>query len=147
MLSIFEKKGISKDRVRVSGWLSKPEGHLALYNEIDIALDTFPYNGTTTTCEALYMGVPMVTMTGQTHCSRVGVSLLTTVGLADSCIARTPREYVKKAMRLASDTDALAEIRRTLRPRMEHSPLMDVESFTRNLEDAYRDMWNRWTGK
>jgi predicted O-linked N-acetylglucosamine transferase (SPINDLY family) len=114
-----------------------------MYDRVDIALDTFPYNGTTTTCEALWMGVPVVTLAGATHHGRVGVSILSNVELTDQ-IAESPDEYVRKAVELAGDPDGLLFLRETMRDRMRRSPLMDAGRFTRSLEDMYRQMWQRW---
>ena len=110
---------------------------------MDIALDTFPYHGTTTTCEAMWMGVPVVSLAGQRHVSRVGVSLLNNVGLPE-LVANTPEEYVRIAVDLANDLPRLQELRSTLRQRMEQSPLMDAPRFARNVEAAYRQMWRKW---
>ncbi|MEA2733899.1 MAG: protein O-GlcNAc transferase, partial [Humisphaera sp.] len=117
--------------------------HLGLYRRIDIALDTFPYNGTTTTCEAMWMGVPVITLVGKYHLSRVGRSLLTAVGLAD-LIAQSPQEYIAIAARLAGDNERRRQLRRDLRAQMRRSPLMDSLRFARNVESAYREMWKRY---
>jgi len=117
--------------------------HLQLYGLVDVALDTYPYHGTTTTCEALWMGAPVVTLAGRTHASRVGASLLTSAGLPE-LIAQTPEQYVEIAAALIENPSRLAELRRTLRPRMRTSPLMDAPAFARNIEAAYRQMWRRW---
>jgi protein O-GlcNAc transferase len=117
--------------------------HLARYGDIDIALDVFPYNGTTTTCEALWMGVPVVTLAGKTHASRVGASILQAVGLQEF-VAATPAQYVEIALNLASDPERLVQLRAGLRERILASPLMDAERFTRGLESAYRAMWKNW---
>lgn len=122
---------------------SSPHRHLKRYHRVDIALDTFPYHETTTTCEALYMGVPVITLEGEVHRSRVGVSLLNQVEL-QHLIAKNEEDYVTIACSLASDLEALTELRKNLRSRMEKSPLMDEESFTRRLESTYRDIWNKW---
>ncbi len=139
----FEQHGIARSRIEIVGRLPALEDHLALYGKIDIALDTFPYNGTTTTCEALWMGVPVVTLAGDRHAGRVGVSLLSRVGLTE-LIARTPEEYVKLAVELANDTGRLARLRAGLRERMENSSLCDAAGFTTDLEQAYREMWVAW---
>ncbi len=139
---IMSKAEIDPDRVDCSGWVSFTE-HLGQYGQIDIALDTYPYHGTTTTCDALWMGVPVVTRAGQCHVSRVGVSLLTNVGLPD-LIAQTPEQYVQIATALAADRSRLAELRSTLRDRMQGSPLTDAEPFARDIEAAYRVMWQNW---
>lgn len=120
--------------------------HLACYHQVDIALDTYPYHGTTTTCEALAMGVPVVTLAGDRHLSRVGVSLLTNIGLPEF-IAPSADAYVDLALAAASDLSRLANLRASLRAKMARSPLMDAPRFARNLEAAYRAMWERWCAR
>jgi len=117
--------------------------HLELYGRVDVALDTFPYHGTMTTCEALWMGTPVVSLIGRAHVSRVGLSLLTQVGLADLA-ADGPEEYVRIARELAGDFERMAEIRSGLRGRMKSSALMDAKQFAMDVEKAYREMWRRW---
>ncbi len=117
--------------------------HLTKYNQVDIALDTFPYNGTTTTCEALWMGVPVIVLEGNSHVSRVGVSQMINLGLKEH-IAQSKEEYVRIAVNLARDSDKLSVLRKKLRENMMMSPLMDAESLTNNIEKAYRDMWKDW---
>lgn len=117
--------------------------HLAHYAEIDIALDTSPYNGTTTTCEALWMGVPVITLVGACHVSRVGASLLAQLGLAEFC-AESPEAYIDIAMRLAASGDRLAALRASFRERMAASPLLDSKTFVRDLEETYRAMWGEY---
>lgn len=139
----FVDRGIAEDQVEL---LSPDESlldHLTQYNRIDISLDTFSYHGTTTTCEALWMGVPSITLAGPNHASRPGVSLLSNVGLGD-LIATTPDEYVETAVRLAGDLPRLADIRAGLRQRMLDSPLMDGPSFARDMEACYRQVWRTW---
>lgn len=116
-----------------------------LYNEMDIALDTFPYHGTTTTCDALWMGVPVIALAGQSHVSRVGLSLLSNTGLPE-LIATGEEEYAALAIALAMDQDRLRTLRATLRERMRGSPLMNAPAFAWNFESAYRWMWQRWCG-
>jgi glycosyltransferase involved in cell wall biosynthesis len=117
--------------------------HLQLYNGVDIGLDPFPYNGTTTTCEALWMGVPVVVLDGDRHSGRVGVSLLTRVGLTE-LIADSGADYVAKAVGLAQDHQRLAQLRSGLRGRMQNSPLCDAQGFAREVEKSYRKMWQNW---
>jgi len=117
--------------------------HLTLYNRMDIALDTFPYHGTTTTCEALWMGIPVVCMAGLSHVSRVGVSLLSNLCLPEM-VAATPEQYMQIAVDLANDLPRLQQLRSSLRQRMQVSPLMDAPRFARNFESAYRHMWQKW---
>ncbi len=141
----FSTHGIAAERLEMHGYIPAPAGHLALYNKVDIALDTFPYNGVTTTCEALWMGVPVVAEAGNSHVSRVGVSLLSNLGLGE-LIAERPGGYVALALDLARDRARLGNLRESLRPRMESAPLTDGTGFTRALESAFREMWRRWCG-
>jgi protein O-GlcNAc transferase len=140
---LFSLKGISARRIELLSWEPSARGHLENYNRIDIALDTFPYNGTTTTCEALWMGVPVITLAGKSHASRVGVSLLSNVGISE-LIAETPDKYIEIAGNLSKDLNRLQSLRNRLRDMMAHSPLTDSKRFTENLENAYRDIWEKW---
>jgi predicted O-linked N-acetylglucosamine transferase (SPINDLY family) len=139
----MSKLGISPDRLELRGKEWSYDAHLALYGHMDIALDTFPYHGTTTTCEAMWMGVPVITLAGVAHVARVGVSLLTNVGLPE-LVATTADEYVQLAVALAADRDRLDRLHSTLRRQMEHSPLMNAPRFARNVEAAYRQTWRNW---
>jgi protein O-GlcNAc transferase len=139
---LLNREGIEDRRLTFLDRVSFTD-YFKLYDQIDIALDPFPYNGGTTTCDALWMGVPVVTLRGRTAVGRGGASILTNVGLPD-LIAPTPHEYVQIAAALANDLPRLAELRRTLRPRMQASPLMDAPKFTRNVEAAYQQMWQTW---
>jgi protein O-GlcNAc transferase len=138
----LHRRGIAAERVDLVGWLPD-HAHLAHYDHVDVALDPFPYNGTTTTCEALWMGVPVVTLRGDRHAGRVGASLLTQIGLTD-LIADSVEAYVSTAAALAGDPARLADLRRSLRPRMAASSLCDAAGFARKVEEAYRTMWARW---
>ncbi len=138
--SLFAEQGIEAGRVELFSWHPEVAGHLELYAKIDIALDPFPYNGTTTTCEALWMGVPVITLAGERHSARVGASLLTQLGMAE-LVADSKDEYVRLAVELAGDTARIENLRAGLRGRMRQSPLLDHVGFTRNLEAAYREMW------
>ncbi|MEK7412463.1 MAG: hypothetical protein AAB263_03985 [Planctomycetota bacterium] len=117
--------------------------YLGTYGRIDIGLDPFPYNGCTTTCDALWMGVPVVTLAGVMSYSRFGVSLLSNLGL-EEFIAVTPEEYVKKAVGLAKERKRLAALRAQIRPRMAAAVLCDAKAFAHGVEQAYRRMWRRW---
>jgi predicted O-linked N-acetylglucosamine transferase (SPINDLY family) len=143
---IFARYGIAEDRVQLAGHISGYRDHMAAYNDVDIALDTFPYNGTTTICEALWMGVPTVTLKGDRHSARVGESLLTRIGLPD-LVAANAEDYVRIAARLAEDRPRLAVLRSGMRDRMRKSPLMDAARFTANLEAAYRELWCEWCAR
>ncbi|HEX4792298.1 MAG TPA: tetratricopeptide repeat protein [Humisphaera sp.] len=136
---LFARHGIGEDRLVLIPPLHTLASHLARYGTIDIALDTFPYHGTTTTCDALWMGVPVITLAGRAHRSRVGVSLLTCVGL-EELIAQDIDQYIELATSLARDTQRLKRIRAELRPKMQASPLMDAPRLARNIEAAYREM-------
>jgi predicted O-linked N-acetylglucosamine transferase (SPINDLY family) len=120
--------------------------YIRLFHRMDIALDTFPFNGMTTTCHAMWMGVPVVTLAGAIPVARTGLSLLRTVGLAEWAAANE-REYVEIATKWAGDIKALSDLRAGLRPRMQSSPLMDGRRFAEGLENAYRRMWRRWCEK
>ena len=137
------RAGIGPERLELRGLEPGYDAHLGLYHRIDVALDTFPYHGTTTTCEALWMGVPVVTLAGQTHASRVGLSLLNNVGLPE-LVATSEEQYLQLAVSLATDLPRLAALRSTLRERMKNSALMDAPRFARNVEAAYRQMWRSW---
>jgi predicted O-linked N-acetylglucosamine transferase (SPINDLY family) len=116
---------------------------LKLYNQIDLALDPLPYNSQATGLDALWMGVPTLTLVGQRVVGRAGFSQLCNLGLQELA-AQTPEELVALAARVAGDVPKLTELRSTLRGRMERSPLMNAERFARHLEQAYRWMWHRW---
>jgi predicted O-linked N-acetylglucosamine transferase (SPINDLY family) len=143
LLQYFADNQIDPNRIELIDRIASEADHLRLYSRIDVALDTFPYHGTTTSCEAMWMGVPVVSLAGKTHVSRVGVSLLTNVGMAE-LIADTPQSYVQLASELAQDRARLSRLRSELRQRMQQSPLMDAPRFARNVEAAYRQMWRRW---
>lgn len=143
LLDRFTARGIAAERIQCRGYLPDYNDHLALYHEIDIALDTFPYNGTTTTCDALWMGVPVIGLAGDRHPGRVGKSLLKGVGLAD-LVADSPAAYIAAAVALAGDPRRIQGIRVSLRATMADSALCDGPGFARAMEDAFREMWGRW---
>jgi predicted O-linked N-acetylglucosamine transferase (SPINDLY family) len=140
--NLLERQEIDPHRLKFVGKVSFHE-YFKLYHQIDIGLDPFPCNGGTTTCDALWMGVPIVTLAGRTAVGRGGMSVLRNVGLAE-LIAETPQQYVQIAAGLANDLTRLAELRRTTRQRMRASPLMDAGRFARNIEAAYRQMWHTY---
>jgi predicted O-linked N-acetylglucosamine transferase (SPINDLY family) len=142
VLGKFVANGIDGARIVLTGFLSPPE-HFALYHEVDLALDPFPYNGTTAVCEGLWMGVPAIALTGQTHVSRVATSLLSGVGLSRFA-AMSIEDYVDLAVAVAGDRKSLAALRSTLRSRMAESPVMDGRGLARAIEEAYRRIWRRW---
>jgi predicted O-linked N-acetylglucosamine transferase (SPINDLY family) len=142
VLNLLEREGISPDRIELIVGGPRLQ-YLELYHRIDVGLDTFPYNGHTTGLDSFWMGVPVVTLVGQTAVGRAGLSQLTNLGLPE-LIAHTPQQYIQIATDLAGDLPRLAEVRRTLRGRMQKSPLMDAPRFARNIEAAYRQMWRNW---
>ena len=135
--------GVDIDRVILREWEAGTVGHLAAYHEVDIALDTFPYNGATTTCESLWMGVPVASLSGHTHASRMGRSILVAAGFPE-LVADAPQEFARIAIALASDRSRLASLRAEMRSRLRASSLMNEAAFTRALEAAYRTMWENW---
>ena len=137
----FERLGISRKRVDIYPWESYAH-YLKRYGQVDIILDTFPQNGATTTCEALWMGVPVISLVGRRRISRTGLSILSRVGL-EFFTASTPTEYVAKAAALAHNLDSLAKLRASMRQRMTDT-LCDAKAFTKQLEAAYRKMWQKW---
>ncbi|WP_200157711.1 O-linked N-acetylglucosamine transferase, SPINDLY family protein [Allochromatium vinosum] len=143
ILEHFAAQGIAPERLERLPRAADHLDHLALYRDVDIALDTYPYHGTTTTCEALFMGVPVITLAGDRHAARVGASLLTHVGLTE-LIADSPPDYVRLAVDLAQDRTRLSELHAGLRTRLKASPLRDEAGFTRILESALRQMWRLW---
>jgi predicted O-linked N-acetylglucosamine transferase (SPINDLY family) len=125
--------GIGADQVTLRGWADSQAGHLASYEEVDVALDAYPYNGVTTTCEALWMGVPVLSRYGATPQSRQGLSLLAANGL-DEFVAGDFAQLASRARSIVADLDALAALRKGLRARMQSSPLMDAAGFARAFE-------------
>jgi predicted O-linked N-acetylglucosamine transferase (SPINDLY family) len=141
----FTSQNIAPDRLTFADKLPLRD-YLRLYEAIDVALDSFPYGGGTTTCDALWMGVPVVSLAGQTAVSRGGLSILSNLGLPE-LVAADVEGYIEIASGLARDLSRLADLRGTLRNRMLRSPLMDAPRFARNIETAYRRMWHRWCAK
>ncbi len=141
----FAEMGIGMERVEFVGYLPMAE-YFGVYQRIDIGLDTFPYAGGTTTCDALWMGVPVVTMRGKRAVGRGGASLLTNVGLGE-LVAKDEAEYVAKALELAGDFERLEKMRSGMRERMEKSAVMDARGFAKGVEEAFRGMWRRWCEK
>lgn len=139
----FAEHAVAADRLILKGRDASYHDHFMRYSEVDIALDPFPWNGGTTTCEAMWMGVPVISLAGDRFLSRMGVSMLNGVGLSD-WVAQTTDEYVALAVYWSNNLPELNKLRAGLRSQMAASPLVDAEGFTRNLEGAYREMWNRW---
>jgi protein O-GlcNAc transferase len=142
LLDLLRNDGIHPDRIELIARRPRPQ-YLELYHRIDVGLDTFPYNGHTTSIDSFWMGVPVITLVGKTPVGRAGISQLSNLGLPE-LIAQTPEQYVQIAADLAKDLPRLAELRSTLRTRMQSSPLMDGPRFARNMEAAYREIWRKW---
>lgn len=146
ILSLFEAQGIAPERIELDAGQPTSLEHLAQYRRVDIALDTFPYNGTTTTCEALWMGVPVITLAGDRHASRTGATLLTSCGLAD-LVTTSEAQFVEMARRVAADRETLASFRSGARQRLKRSPLLDAAGVTREFEDVLRDLCTQMRGE
>jgi predicted O-linked N-acetylglucosamine transferase (SPINDLY family) len=142
-LARLRERSVAPERVEMLPWLADAIAHQAAYDRVDIALDPFPYNGTTTTCEALWMGVPVVTLRGDRHAGRVGASLLDQIGLTEF-VANSVEEYVGIALALARNGERLEELRHSLRPRVAASRLCDGPAFARKIEAAFRSVWQQW---
>ena len=138
----FAAHGIAADRLILEAWDSR-ENYLAAYHRVDMALDPFPYPGGTTSCEGLWMGVPVLTLAGERFLSRQGVGILMNAGLPE-WIATDCVDYVARAVRHATDLQALSDLRKGLRQQVLQSPLFDAPRFAKNLEAALRSMWVRW---
>ncbi len=140
-------RGVAADRIQTMARQMKLDEHFLQYENVDVALDTYPYNGTTTICEALWMNVPVVTLAGggfgDMHRSRVGASLLTNAGLSQ-LVAKTPEEFVAIAAHLGLDAPALAQVRHGLRDKFRHSAVMDEPAFAADFAAAMRHAWATW---
>lgn len=139
---VFRAAGVANKRVRFVAKQSFDD-YFATFQAMDIGLDPFPFNGGTTTCDTLWMGVPVVTLAGRTAVARGGQSLLSNIGHSE-LVTRTEEDYIRLAVELAVDRPRLARLRAQLRSQMQASPLMDAPRFARDLEAAYRTMWRRW---
>jgi protein O-GlcNAc transferase len=145
VLSRLARLGLPVSRVEIAGRASTRQAYLARFAEIDLCLDPVPFNGITTTCDSLWMGVPVITLAGQVFAARAGVSLLTSAGLG-TCVTSTPREYIRIATLLAGEISTLAGLRRRLRDQVRSSALLDGPAFARKWESAIRAMWQAWSG-
>ena len=143
VVSGLVQRGVAAERIEMLGWVPGWCEHLPLYAQVDIGLDPFPYNGTTTTCESLLMGVPVVTLRGDRFISRVGASLMHNSGL-DDWIADSVAAYVRLAASKAQSLDELGRLRAGLRTQFLSSPLCDTRRFAHNFEAALRSMWHRY---
>ena len=138
-IAIFAKESIPADRLLTAAFTPTVQEHLAMYGQVDIALDTFPYNGTTTTCEALWMGVPVVVLAGDRHGGRVGASLLNSVQMPE-LITDNLEGYIAKAVALANNPDHLTTMRHQMRDRLKASTLCDADGFAKNMQQAFFNM-------
>jgi predicted O-linked N-acetylglucosamine transferase (SPINDLY family) len=139
---IFERHGIDSQRIRQTGKLNRVD-YLRMYDQIDIALDCFPYNGQTTSCDSFWMGVPIVALEGNSYVSRMGLCLLKQIGV-DDLIARSPEQYKKICCKLAADVERLTSMRRALRHRLLSSPLTDGPALAKDIQAAYREVWRQF---
>jgi predicted O-linked N-acetylglucosamine transferase (SPINDLY family) len=142
ILQRFQKQGIDPERVEFVARQSRRE-YLETYHRIDVGLDTFPYNGHTTSLDSFWMGVPVVTLVGNSAVARAGWCQLSNLGLGELA-GQTAEEFVRIAVELAKDLPRLEQLRSTLRRRMGQSPLMDAPGFAQSIEAAYRQMWRTW---
>lgn len=138
----FSDRGIDAERLQLLGWIAEGS-HLSIYDRIDVALDPFPYNGTTTVCETMWMGVPTVALAGRWHAARMTLSLNTRLG-HEGLVAADPSAYVDIACGLAADGNRLRMLRYSMRDTMVSAGMTDPRRFARDMEKAYRDMWRRW---
>ncbi len=134
--------GVESSRLEFVGRSSRPD-YLRTFQRIDLCLDALPYNGSTTACDGLWMGVPMVTLVGNTGCGRVGMSTMVNVGLPE-LVAHSPEEFVRIATDWAGDLKRLGHWRQNLRETMRNSPIMNRKQFVESMEAAYRRMWRKW---
>jgi predicted O-linked N-acetylglucosamine transferase (SPINDLY family) len=137
------RRGIAPDRLELRGWTVTSLAHRAAFADMDIALDSFPYAGVTTTCKALWLGVPVVTLAGARLAGRFGVMLLNAVGYADG-IAADCDDYVRRAVELARSRETLSRLRVELPGRAASSGLTDADAYARSVEAVYRDLWQDW---
>lgn len=145
LLSLFQRHGIDTARIDIRGYSKRPK-FLANYNDIDIALDTFPYSGGLTTCEALWMGVPVVTFSGRTFAGRHATSYMSNAGLIDF-VASTRTDFEGLATQKAADLESLAKLRAGLRAKLSASPICDGKRFAESFEKAMRAAWKAWAVK
>jgi predicted O-linked N-acetylglucosamine transferase (SPINDLY family) len=141
-MAFLESRGVKRGRIQFASPCPRRD-YFALHHRLDIALDPFPYNGITTSLDALWMGVPVVSRAGPSAFSRAGLSQLSNAGLPE-LVAFSDEDFITLASRLAHDLPRLGELRQTLRARMQSSPLMDGPRYARDIETAYRSMWRAW---
>jgi protein O-GlcNAc transferase len=139
---VMRQEGIPVERIEFIGMRSPVAQHLNLFNEVDISLDTYPYHGLTTTCESLWMGVPVVTLAGPSHVARTGVSVNASVGL-DDWVAHSEAGYARIAVNASRDLDTLSRLRSDLRGRMSASVLTKPDRYAKKIENIYHRIWKR----
>jgi predicted O-linked N-acetylglucosamine transferase (SPINDLY family) len=139
---VLQRLGVDSSRIEFVARRPRQE-YLKLYHRIDLALDTFPYNGHTTSLDAMWMGVPTITLIGDSPVGRAGLCQLANIGMT-GLVAKSAEDYMRIALELASNSSRLAELRASLRHRMQQSPLMDAPQFARNMEKIYREIWRLW---
>jgi predicted O-linked N-acetylglucosamine transferase (SPINDLY family) len=138
----FASAGVARERLLISGRVPLQD-YFRWLGDVDLALDTTPYSGGTTTCDSLWMGTPVLTLPQSRPVSRSAAGILSVAGLTE-WIASSPDDYVARAVAFARSSEALASRRDTVRERMRRSPLMDEQGFARHVEHAYRQMWRAW---
>lgn len=143
LLADFRDLGIGEERLWCLGRDESMRQHLSRYRQVDLCLDAYPYHGTTTTCDALYMGVPVLTRAGEAHVSRVGASLLNALALPQ-LVVDSEEDYIRRAVNLINDPQQLAGLRQGLRERMQASSLMDAKGLVAHYEACLKEVWNRW---
>jgi predicted O-linked N-acetylglucosamine transferase (SPINDLY family) len=143
---LFQAFGISADRLEMINYTPSYHDYLNQYNQIDIGLDPYPHNGHTTTCDSLWMGVPVVSLQGDRYASRMAASILTRMQL-DELVADTKAAYFERAVGLAEDLDTLQELRLGMRSRFASSPFCDTKRFAGEMESVYREIWRIWCKK
>jgi len=145
LLGAFNDDGIDSSRITLLPFQSLHD-YMRSFADIDIALDTSPYSGGTTTCDALWMGVPVLTMPGIRPASRSAAGILATIGLSE-WIADSPDDYVSRAVKLGREREIIGNLHRTLRKRMLDSPLMQEAAFARDVEQTWRQLWRNWCSR
>jgi predicted O-linked N-acetylglucosamine transferase (SPINDLY family) len=140
----FVDGGIAAERLDMGPFDDRlPDAQFSIHDEVDICLDPLGYNGTTTTCQALWMGVPVIVEPGRAHAACVGASIMTAAGLPEF-VARDPEDALERIAALAADRQRLAAYRATLRDTLRASPLCDAKGFARDFEDKLRVAWREW---
>ncbi|MEE9302336.1 MAG: hypothetical protein V3U84_00990, partial [Thiotrichaceae bacterium] len=138
----FAQNGVKREHIELLGQTPSLLEHLRTYHRVDIALDTYPYNGTTTTFEALWMGIPVITRFSELHAGRVGYSIMKQLGLSE-LTAETDDDFIRITQSLANNRSRIAQLRTSLRERLNNSTLCNAAGFTHDIESVYRQLWNQ----